>query len=489
MDPLLSTVETFARRHALFRPGSAVVVGVSGGPDSLCLLHIMSRIASEYPLHLYVAHLHHGLRGADADADARFVQAFARELGLPHVDGRIDVQALAAREGRSVEEAARQARYAFLRDVALDAGAGVIAVGHNADDQAETVLMHFLRGSGVSGLRGMLPRTPLTDYRLVSGEGDAVASPVTQLWLVRPLLQVGRDRIVAYCVAHGLAPRFDRSNEDTTYFRNRLRHELLPVLETYNPAFRKVLTHTAEVMAGDAEVLRERVEAAWEQAALLAESHEVRLDLAVWRSLPIGLQRAVLREAVHRLRRSLRDINWEHIEQAARLAKDGHTGQSATLPAGLVLELDYNCLRIAPADAARPATTPRLASPVHLIVPGVTPIEDGWRVVIERSDAPELPLAPGDEPWQAWLDADATGAELSLRSRLPGDRFEPQGMAGHSMSLSEFMINAKVPRADREGWPLLIGRQGIAWVCGLRVDERAVVTTGSTRVWRVRLER
>jgi tRNA(Ile)-lysidine synthase len=489
MDPLVSTVETYARRHALFRPGDIIVVGVSGGPDSLGLLHILSRIAPEHPLHLRVAHLHHGLRGGDADADARFVQAFAQELGLPCVEGRADVRALAAREGRSLEEAARQARYAFLRDAALDAGAGVIAVGHNADDQAETVLMHLLRGSGVSGLRGMLPRAPLADYRLPSGGGVTVAPPAAPLWLVRPLLQVGRDRIVAYCAAHGLAPRFDRSNEDATYFRNRLRHELLPLLETYNPAIRKVLIHTAEVMAGDAEVLRQRAEAAWEQAALPAEPHEVRFDLARWRSLPVGLQRATLREAVHRLRRSLRDVNWEHIERAVQLAREGLTGQSATLPAGLALELSYDCLRIAAVDAAPTTATPQLASSVHLIVPGVTPIEDGWRVVVEGADPAELPLAPGDQPWQAWLDADATGPELTLRPRLSGDRFQPQGMAGHGMKLNEFMINAKVPRADRGGWPLLIGRQGIAWVCGLRVDERAAVTASSRRVWRVRLER
>jgi tRNA(Ile)-lysidine synthase len=286
-----------------------------------------------------------------------------------------------------------------------------------------------------------------------------------------------------------LAPRFDRSNEDTTYFRNRLRHELIPILESYNPAIRKVLIHTAEVMAGDAEVLRQRVEAAWEQAALPAEPHEVRFDLAAWRSLPVGLQRATLREAVHRLRRSLRDINWEHIERAVRLATKGLTGQSATLPAGLILELGYDQLRIAPEDTARSTTSPQIASAVRLVVPGVTPIGDGWRVVIERIDAPELPLAPGGDPWRARLDAAATGPELTLRPRLPGDRFQPLGMASHSMKLNEFMINAKVPRADREGWPLLIGRQGIAWVCGLRVDERAAVTASSTHVWKVRLER
>ena len=238
MDDLLDLVRRYAERYALWSDGESVVVGVSGGPDSLCLLHLLRRLAPESHLTLHVAHLNHGLRGAEAEADAQAVAELAAGWGLPYTIGRADVPSLAAETRASIEEAARQARYDFLQGVARAAGAGTIAVGHNADDQAETVLMHFLRGSGLAGLRGMLPRTAL-------GQG----------FLISPLLETPRDRVEAYCAAHGLQPRRDLSNADTTIYRNRLRHELLPLLEGYNPAIRQVLGHTAGVLAGDHEVV------------------------------------------------------------------------------------------------------------------------------------------------------------------------------------------------------------------------------------------
>ena len=173
MDDLLARVRQYAQRYRLFNPGETLVVGVSGGPDSLCLLHLLRRLAPELRLWLHVAHLHHGLRGAEADADAAFVAELADCWGLPCTVGRADVAALAREAGLSLEEAARQARYRFLAEVAEAGGATTLAVGHNADDQAETVLMHFLRGSGAAGLRGMLPKTPSDDYRLLQAVSDA----------------------------------------------------------------------------------------------------------------------------------------------------------------------------------------------------------------------------------------------------------------------------------------------------------------------------
>jgi tRNA(Ile)-lysidine synthase len=214
MDDLLDLVRRYAERYALWSDGEVVVVGVSGGPDSLCLLHLLRRLAPESHLTLHVAHLNHGLRGAAGEADAQAVAERAADWALPCTIGRADVPALAVESRTSLEEAAREARYAFLQAVARDRGARTIAVGHNADDQAETVLMHFLRGSGLAGLRGMLPRTALGER-----------------FLVRPLLDMPRSRIEAYCAASNLQPSRDLSNADTTIYRNRLRHELLPLLE------------------------------------------------------------------------------------------------------------------------------------------------------------------------------------------------------------------------------------------------------------------
>ena len=497
MDDLLARVRQYAQRNRLFSLGETVVVGVSGGPDSLCLLHLLRRLAPELRLWLHVAHLHHGLRGAEADADAAFVAELADCWGLPCTIGRANVAALAREARLSLEEAARQARYRFVAEVAEAGGAATLAVGHNADDQAETVLMHFLRGSGAAGLRGMLPRTPLDDYRLFPPEDgnldDSLSSSdprgpaSSRLHLVRPLLSVSRVEIEAYCAEYRLAPRVDRSNEDTTFFRNRLRHELLPILETYNPGIRDVLAHTAEVLAGDHAVLSRAVEAAWTTLVSVEGPDEVRFSLPGWRGLPIGQQRATLREAIHRLRHSVRDINWEHVERAVWLAREGHTGQAATLAAGLELQIGYDSLRVAGEAAPWQVNLPQVSAPLILRAPGVTELGGGWQVTVERLRRDEAPDDFADaDPWTAYLDAEAVGDALILRPRAPGDRFCPLGLAGHSVKLNEFMIDAKIARDARSGWPLLIGRGGIAWVCGLRLAEPAALGPDTAEIWHVR---
>ena len=220
----------------------------------------------------------------------------------------------------------------------------------------------------------------------------------------------------------------------------------------------------------------------------------VHLDLAAWRALPLGLQRATIREAIHRLRASLRNINWEHVERAVWLAREGTTGQKATLAAGLELEIGYRTLRIGPeATPASPLQRASLfqpgdSSPGVLAAPGVTVI-GGWLIAISRTrrDAQFGDFGTEADPWTAHLDADAVGSELMLRTRQPGDRFQPQGLDGHSTKLNEFMINAKVSKDARAGWPLLCGAAGIAWVCGLRVAEWAIVRPETRAVWVVRL--
>jgi tRNA(Ile)-lysidine synthase len=514
MGDLLARVRQYASRYGLLPSGETVVVGVSGGPDSLTLLHLLVRLSPELRLDLHVAHLNHGLRGAESDEDARFVADLAVRWGLRCTVGQANVRS--QRAGRSLEEAARLERYRFLAEVAAGAGsprspapsagpspapsagsaARTIAVGHNADDQAETVLMHFLRGAGVAGLRGMLPRTALSDYRL--GE-ISEAGGDGQLWLVRPLLGISRLEVEIYCSEHPLEPRLDRSNEDLTFYRNRLRHELLPLLEQHNPAIRKLLAHTAEVMAGDGDTLRAGLAAALREVALALGPDEVLFDLAGWRTLSLGLQRATLREAIHRMRHELRDISWEHVERAVWLAREGGTGQLVTLPGGLELQIGYHRLRVAGAETPWRVDGPAVSEEMPLRAPGVTPLAGGWRVIVRLEKVSQALLsavaALGDgssvavgRRWEAWLDAEAVGPNPVLRPRQPGDRFLPQGLGGHSVKLNEFMINAKLPRSARASWPLVAGNLGLAWVCGLRVDERALIRADSQYAWHLRFE-
>jgi tRNA(Ile)-lysidine synthase len=510
VNPLLKRLQAAIEKDQLLSPEEGVVVGVSGGPDSLCLLHLLCELRAEasgpteagWRLRLHVAHLHHGLRGAEADADAAFVRQLAAEWNLPvHVE-QADVPGLAEEHGLAVEEAARRARYAFLARVAAQVGARTVAVGHNADDQAETVLMHFVRGSGLGGLRGMLPCAPLADYRLLGLDPEG---PVPGIRLVRPLLTIPRADIVAYCEYYGLEPRFDRSNLDKTYFRNWLRHDVIPLLERHNPNLRQVLRRSAEVIAADCDLLRTILEESWPgvvvEERLLPDTavpeagpgERIVLDLAAWRALPASLQRSVLREAVQRLRRTLRDIGFVHIEDAVRVARQGVVGSQATLPRGLMLTVGYERLVLAAADAVPPLPDwpflPPGTEPIPVQVPGRTLLpRSGWMLEADVLSAEEL--AAGSEanadPWRAFLDLEAAGVRLWLRARQAGDRFLPLGMEGHSVKLSVMLTNLKVPQAARDRLPLLVTDWGLVWVCGQRLDRRARVRKSTKRVLHLR---
>ncbi len=493
---VVDQVRQAIRTYAMLAPGDALIVGVSGGADSLTLLHVLRALAPELDVRLHVAHLDHQIRGADSAADAAFVAEVARAWGLPATIEAHDVPAYAVRHGLAIEEAARQVRYAFLARVAIGAGAHKVAVGHTADDQVETVLMHFLRGSGLAGLRGMLPvsQFPITNDQIPS------------LVLLRPLLETTRAEIEGYVREHGLQPRFDLSNLDRTLYRNRLRYELIPHLATYNPRIRDVVRRSARIFADDFDYLHEQILAAWAEVVKEKEG-ALTFALAPWRRLHPSLQRGLLREAIRRLRRELRNINWIHVEDALTIANDRPAGSAATLPQGLVLYKSYDSFTIAEAPL-RPADLPQLTvDRVPLAIPGITRLPDtDWQVTAELRDFnaldtlqnldsrlqpvqedPAKPLTPHSSSrppftWRADLDFDRTGPELWLRRRQPGDRFQPLGMGGHSVLLREFMINVKLPATARDDYPLVASPEHVVWVPGYRIDERVKVTR-ETRRW------
>jgi tRNA(Ile)-lysidine synthase len=491
----VSTVRHTIDRYGLLLPEETVVVGVSGGPDSLCLLHVLNRLSGEYRIELHVAHLNHRMRGSEADADAAFVARLAEEWGLPCTVEARDVPTLAREKKLSLEEAARRARYAFLAEVAEHAGAKRIAVGHNADDQTESVLMHWLRGAGLAGLRGMLPVIPLSDYRLLEeedwGTRDKGQGAFT---LIRPLLEVTRAEIEAYCAKHSLQPRFDRSNLDTTYYRNRLRHELIPYLEGYNPGIREVVRRSARVITDDYAYLRAELDRLWPQVVISESDKAIQFDLAAWRSLPISFQRSTLRQAIHRLRRSLRNINWIHVEDARVALLEKPAGTQMTLPQGLMLTMSYQTFTVADEGYVEPPTDlPLLAvDSLPLAVPGTTRLpESSWRVEARLLSRSELPPGWEDnqDPWQAFLDHNVTSSELILRRRQPGDRFQPLGLGGRQTTLREFMINVKIPAQWRHRVPIVASPQHIVWLAGWRVDERARVTESTKQVLHLRFAR
>jgi tRNA(Ile)-lysidine synthase len=445
---IVGYVEETVSRSRVLREGEALLVAVSGGQDSVALLLALAELLEPLGLRLTVGHVDHGLRGAESDEDEQFVRELAGGLGL---------QALVARPRvkRPSEEAAREARFAALRELAREASTERIALGHTASDRAETVLMNILRGSGLEGLAAM---------PAVSGD------------LVRPLLGVTREQTAAYCEAKGVRPRTDSTNRDESILRNRVRHSLLPLLELeYQPQASEALQRLAGIAERELEWTRPLVVEALE-ALVRARDGGLSLDLRKLCELPPGLGNRVLREAVAEVRGDLRNISDSHLQALQSLVAEGRTGARAEL-SGLWVE------RTPGAIVLRAGTRQKAASfEVSLAVPGEARLPDAGLAIAARL-APVAECDPALRgPLCAQLDARVVGAELVLRSPKPGDRWTPLGMRG-TKKLQDFLVDKKIPRAEREGMVVVATTQGeIVWLVGHRVSERAKVTARTERV-------
>jgi tRNA(Ile)-lysidine synthase len=435
-----------------------VVVGVSGGPDSLCLLETLHRLA----IPVLVAHFNHELR-AEADTEARAVAAQAKRLSVPYLEGRADVSAQARRRRVSIEAAARDCRYAFLFEQARSHDAQAIAVGHTADDQAETVLMHLLRGAGIRGLAGMSYRTILQSFD--------PAIPV-----VRPLLGVWRDEILAYCEARGLHPEHDASNDVSVFLRNRVRRELMPQLAEYNPNVRLALWRMAESVASDRDALKELSRARLEQVLLRQTADYTALDAHRLEESSGAVVRLVMRALLEQLTPG-QDITYLQISRALQFVQD-RGGRIARLAGGIVLSREAGVIYASHGESSLPLDAwpqlPPQRDSILVTIPGEIPLASGWNFIARPLVGPapaDRRSAPEADLFCARLDAERLPQHLELRIRRRGDRFRPLGLRGHSQKLSDFFINAKVPARARTRWPLLCSRDVIVWIAGFKPAE------------------
>jgi tRNA(Ile)-lysidine synthase len=429
----------------------------------------LAGLRSQLDLKLHVAHLNHGLRGAESDADAQYVSDLASRLGLSATIGQRDVAGYRLRHGLSMEEAAREVRYDFLAEAAASMDTHLVAVGHTADDQAETILMHLVRGAGTRGLRGM---QPVGAWKSAPGH--------TQLTVVRPLLEVSREQTEAYCRAHELQPRSDSSNLWPAYLRNRLRFEALPVLQAFNPRLRDTLLRTGRIMADELAFLEERVAQVWDNV-VNKEGDLLALDSEKLAALHPALQRHLLRATVEHFQGSLKDIEADHVEQMmAALAKPA--GKRLALPGGLVFWIDYGRFLI---GYAALCPLPPLQGEHRLKVPGET-LLPGWKV--RASIEPSSSQAGHGGRFAARLDFEVAGSDLVVRGRRQSDRFQPLGM-GLTKKLQDFMVGAKIPGIWRNRVPLVFSPRHIIWVVGWRIDDRAKITTATKQVLQLSFER
>ena len=454
----------------LLSPNLPIIVAVSGGADSLCLLGKLHE--QGYPL--IVAHFDHQLRPDSVD-DAKFVEELAAQYQLPFLLGTADVNAYAAAHKQTIEEAARNSRYAFFFEQARIHKAQAVAVGHTADDQVETVLMHFLRGAGLNGLKGILPSTILPHF-------DA------EIPLVRPILHLHRADTEAWCAEHDLIPRQDPTNAETDYFRNRLRHELIPELEKYNPNFRNMLVRTTHALQGDHELLSELIDQTWLQIVKDESSTCVSFHLPSFSLLSHALIRNLVRRGMEKLLPGQTDLTFSTLERAAAFIEDANAPQRVDLASGLFLLKEGDALHLTADEQHLPLSGyPQIGGElIPVTVPSKVKLGSSWVLTVS---APETGhTVDSDDPFQVTLDADLLTGALTLRSRNPGDSFSPLGMAGKSVKIKDFFINVKLLQRARVHYPLLCMDDEIVWVPGYRPAHHVRVTDVTRRVIRFMLK-
>ena len=461
---LAERVRRTIRKHGLMPAGDLVLVALSGGPDSVALLHVLLDLQSHGDLIVAaVAHFHHQLRGADADDDEAFCRELASTRGLPFEVGRGDVRDAARKAGRSIEDMARELRYDFLHSAADRPRADAIAVGHTLDDQAETFLLRLVRGAGSRGLSGIRPR---------AGR------------VVRPLIEISRAELREYAHQRGLVSREDPSNRDVTIPRNHVRHELIPYLEReFNPDITHVLAREASLARADEDRLQHEAIELASTIVLSTTDETTEIDAVALRSLDRALSsRIALRALTNRSHG--RFVGSQHVDEILRLAEEPH-GTSVDLPGqratrrGDVIILGRPSPRIRGGDPGR-ANSFRFP----LSIPGeVTLDNQGWAVSAHRVDAFNPPGGFGPAHGvEVAIAADPVALPLAIRSRRRGDRFRPLGM-GHRKKLQDFLVDRKIPREIRDSLPLVVDSQDrIVWVVGESVAEDFRVTDASRGV-------
>lgn len=455
-DPgrLPSDIRRYALEEGLFAPGGRVLAAVSGGPDSVAMLHLLHRLGPEWGLTLGVAHFDHGLRGEASRGEARFVAELAQTLGLPFYGGEGDVRRAARTYKVSLQMAARRLRLDFLLKVRQEQSYHRLALGHTADDQVELFFLRLLRGAGAEGLKGMWPRTP---------EG-----------LVRPLLAVAKDAVLAWLRHEDLAYREDQSNLSRRYLRNRVRLELVPGLQRdFNPRIKDAVWRLMALLQEDEAFLNQAAAEAWGAVGRFITPHCAALTIPAWLALPPALRTRLVRRTLGRFL-AHQEITSSQVSSLLALAQGQRSG-------GVI---DFGTCRVARAGAELHFFPPLPPAPEAsaTLLPGTGAVESpaGWRLEAGSLAGP-LPGPGPDFPHIVRVDQDKTAFPLMLRGVQPGDRFRPTGGKG-AKKMQDFLVDAKIPRWLRPHLPLVADRQGLIWVPGLRLAEAVTPTPRTVRV-------
>lgn len=451
---MLSRVKTTIEKYGMLRPKERVVVGVSGGADSICLLHVLLEL-QEYGTDIVVAHLDHGIRGKEAKRDSLFVKKAAESLGLKFEPGEADVPRFKKESKMTLEEAARVLRYKFLEETRKKYRADKIATAHTLDDQAETVLMRLIRGSGSRGLSGI--------------------PPVSKGVIIRPLIETPRSEVEKYLDSKGIEWIEDSTNKLRTMLRNRIRLDLLPELGTYNPRIKETLSRTSDLLRIEGDYIDRQAKKNFGRIFELG-APELKGDLRKFRRLHQALRLSILRLAIEGLDKSLKNITSLHLVTADEFLISGAVSGEAGFPDEIVIAKGYDSFLLTTRSALERGFSYVIGAPGKWSFPE-------FEVDIKKVTARTLEEEREDV---AYLDAGKVEFPIEVRSPRPGDRFIPLGMKGEK-KLKNFFIDSKVPRYERSRTPVFTSRGEIFWIGGMRIDERFKVRRKGEKALRLRL--
>jgi tRNA(Ile)-lysidine synthase len=473
-NKLLRAVEQTITTYGMLKPRDSVLIGVSGGPDSVALFHLLLTFAPRYSLRLGVAHLNHCLRQNDSDKDAEFVASLADRFDIPCYVQKANVRKYQIENKLSLEEAARRVRHSFLNKMAEENRFNKIAFGHQFDDNAELVLMNLFRGSGPLGISGI---PPLRDGKII-----------------RPLLQSNRSEIIAYLDQNGLKYISDSSNRDTSFLRNRIRHDLIPLLKTsYNPKITQSLNRLAAIIRSEEEWIEDVIQPLFEKAAIRNQDNQVVLSISILNGIHTAAQRRIIRKAILKIKGDLRRIRLTHIDSAIKLLESGPDYGNIDLPDGIMMQREGGLIHFFKKENTlhkmhvKSDRADMLSFEYPIPKPESIFIKEiSAQIKFTEMSIKDLPDLSRTGQHTGFFDRDALHFPLLLRNFRHGDRFTPLGMTG-TQKLKKFFIDKKVPRKERLRCPLVLCRGKIIWVGGFRIDESVKVKPSTKNVLKIEL--
>lgn len=445
-NALVEKVRETIARYRMIERGDTVIVAVSGGADSVALLHVLNTLRDELDMNLVVAHMNHCIRGADSDQDALFVEALSTKLGIPYVIETTDVPAIRKQMHVGIEEAARKVRYDFLEQVAKSCDAKRVAVAHTADDQAETVLLNIIRGAGLEGLSRM---------------------PYVRGRIIRPLMEISKSQVEAYLKENGLAWRVDESNLDQNYARNRVRHRLVPLLrDEFNPRVKEALVTLSKLACDESDIVSQAAQGVFESTTKEVGPKSVIFDADMLAGNPRAIQRRCIRMAIEIVKGDLRDVEYVQVERIIDCLEYGEEF-TLTLPSGKV----YAGLSCGNLAIFRRVSPKKVEVEREINLPGKTEVPElGVMIVTDFASRASRP----ETLQQAVIDSAKIVGKLVVRTWRTGERMSPLGMVG-SKKLQDIFIDKKIPQSRRGLIPIISDQEKIVWIAGVTVSEQVKI--------------